>query len=125
MRLWPLALVAHLLLTGCGNETPRVAPIHRFVDLLNASVPAAHLPTATIRDDTRTVLRGHAHATLIASAQVTVTLQAHAAFRPPLPESLAGSERLLLESRMRMRGQWIELPVAVLDAASGDRILDN
>ena len=70
-------MAAALLLcpSGCGTGSgePRLAPRHRFVDLLHPSQPSAYLPVATLLDERRYVLHQHPTASLVSGLQRIVT----------------------------------------------------
>jgi hypothetical protein len=57
------ALATALLLCagacGKGSGQPRLAPRHRFVDLLHPSHSSAYLPIATLLDERRYVFQQH------------------------------------------------------------------
>jgi arylsulfatase A-like enzyme len=113
------------LLPGCGDDTPRFGPTQRIVDLVNPSVSVAGLPVATLRDETRPVLRGHAHASLLPLSRVTASQNARVSLHPELPAELAGAERLLLAPKLRFRGSWSVLPPVLMAAgppAPGGRV---
>jgi len=123
------ALATALLLcpSGCGTGSgePRLAPRHRFVDLLHPSQPSAHLPAATLLDERRYVLQSHPTASLVSGLQRIVTLDAHVSLRPELPRALAGSSRIILSPHIRSRGGRESLPalVARVESAGGEAIV--
>ena len=127
MTRWvSFALATALLLCagGCGTGSgePRLAPRHRFVDLLHPSQPSAYLPVATLLDERRYVLQQHPVATLVSGLQRTVTLDAHVSLRPKLPKTLAGSSRIILSPSIRLRSGRKSLPalVARVESAGGE-----
>jgi arylsulfatase len=125
-RWVPFALATALLLcpSGCGTDSgePRLAPRHRFVDLLHPSQPSAYLPVATLLDERRYVLRQHPTASLVSGLQRIVTLDSHVSLRPELPRALAGSSRIILSPQIRSRGGRESLPalVARVESAGGE-----
>jgi arylsulfatase A-like enzyme len=123
------ALATALLLCagacGKGSGEPRLAPRHRFVDLLHPSQPSAYLPVATLLDERRYVLQQHPATSLVSGLQRTVTLGAHVSLRPKLPRALAGSSRIVLSPHIRSRSGRESLPalVAGVQPAGGEAIV--
>ena len=119
-----LATVLLLCPGGCGTGSgePRLAPRHRFVDLLHPGQPSAYLPVATLLDERRYVLQQHPRTTLVSGLQHTVTLDAHVSLRPELPRALAGSSRIVLSPSIRLRGSRRPLPALVVrvESAGGE-----
>lgn len=130
MTRWvSFALATALLLCaggcGTGSSEPRLAPRHRFVDLLHPSQSSAYLPIATLLDERRYVLQQHPATSLVSGLQRVVTLDAHVSLRPKLPRALAGSSRLILSPRIRSRGGRELLPafVARVQSAGGEAVV--
>ena len=81
-------------------------PVRRFVPVRTAtSLP----PAATIRDETRTVLRAFEAVTLNYSPEYRVPKDGVAVLRPPLPPRMQ-VERVFLSIRVKPGDRWVTLP---------------
>jgi hypothetical protein len=134
---------------GCGAEPPRLAIVHRLVELGSAArvepaelivrdaatfptqtSAAAQLPRATVDDDTRHVLASFERGSLayLATAHADESGRLRAAL--PIGDAFRGARELIVVSHMRARGEeaWHEPPAALapvqdravqLDVAAG------
>jgi len=114
-----MGAVATLLgLAACGVEGDEKAirPVQRLVDLLS---PAGEPPRATLRDETRSVLRGHAETELARGFKLRVSDDARLVFRAPLGGDFDGVERCVIAPAVRYGPRWQSLPAALADVSTG------
>jgi len=120
-----MALLATLTL-ACGS--PRVPdgmvmkPVHRLVDAslaLGGPLTLDH-PTATVRDETRYVLRTLPSTTLLWPEELENRpdnrILTH---RLPLPKEFRGARALLVMPRVKVGWEWLELPPEVHQTSRG------
>lgn len=112
------AVVALLGLAACGGagDEKAIRPVHRLGDLLS---PAGEPPRATLRDETRSVLRGHARTELTRGFKLRVSDDARLVFRAPLGAEFDGVERCVIAPAVRHGQLWQTLPAALARVKTG------
>jgi len=127
IALLVVALLIAVALWRLSRGETVMRPYVRFVDLAAPSraatigVSTVGLPTVTIADETRYVLRPLRHDTLVHADDVHVGSDGRIGFRLPLPKRLHGAERVVLVSYLHEGQHWRPLlPLSLVTQGSGD-----
>lgn len=101
---------------GGGRTGERWRPVHRLAESTPGTTSEGGAATATIDDETRPALRSHESFTLNYSPKYAVPSSGQVTLRPPIPASVLGEERLLVEVRVRPEDRWRVLPGQVVES---------
>jgi arylsulfatase A-like enzyme len=116
LRIAPALVLAAALACSPPGPVPFQRLYHRLSDLSPAFVsPGAGVPTATIRGELRTVLRGYPSAMLLSEPKLQVPESGRVSITVPVPLAVRGAKRLgiSLFSRRSRRDPPLELPFRV------------
>jgi arylsulfatase A-like enzyme len=94
------ATLALLAVCACGPTETVLVPRHRFVDAAASAAEQTRPATATIRSETRSVLRAYP-STRLFTGRVEVPADGRVSLKLPVPPGFRAGERLLLDAQAK------------------------